>query len=264
MRRTPARPLLVAAALGLGLALLTTAGAADPASDAEFRAMVDQDAKIIQKAADAVDKAANPKEQKVVARNAGSGIKSSALLMATYANDRITGTNKAADAHAAAIRDAAIQIYKLAADGNFKGAAAAAKDLSSAKPAADAKKIDVTKDLGELTQKEVMDNFKKTSQFGTNAEADIIANAKKKGTPKSAADTALIAHRVLAMGELNKVIVKADNAADKKKWEDYNTKMIQVTEALLAAGKKKTSAADLAKAYTAVNASCTACHDDFK
>jgi hypothetical protein len=256
MRRTPARPLLVAAALGLGLALLTTAGAADPASDAEFRAMVDQDAKIIQKAADAVDKAANPKEQKVVARNAGSGIKSSALLMATYANDRITGTNKAADAHAAAIRDAAIQIYK--------GAAAAAKDLSSAKPAADAKKIDVTKDLGELTQKEVMDNFKKTSQFGTNAEADIIANAKKKGTPKSAADTALIAHRVLAMGELNKVIVKADNAADKKKWEDYNTKMIQVTEALLAAGKKKTSAADLAKAYTAVNASCTACHDDFK
>jgi len=262
MRRTPARPLLVAAALGLGLALLTSAGAADPPTDAEFRAMVDQDARIIQKAADAVDQAANPKERKVVARNAGSGIKSSALLMATYANDRITGTNKAADAQAAAIRDEAIKIYKLAADGNFKGAAAAAKDLTTVKPAADAKKIDVTKDLGELTQKEVMHNFLKTSQFGTNAEADIIANAKKAAAKP--ADTALIAHRVLAMGELNKGIVKADNAADKKKWEEYNTKMIKATEALLAASQKKGSAADLAKAYTAVNASCTACHDDFK
>lgn len=262
MRRTPARSLLVAAALGIGLALLSSAGAADPATDAEFRAMVDQDAKIIQQAADAVDKAANPKEKKVVARNAGSGIKSSALLMAEYANERITGTNKAADAQAAAIRDEALKIYKLAADGNLKGAAAAAKELGTVKPAAEAKKIDILKDLGEVTQKEVMDNLKKTSQFGTNAEADIIANAKK-ATAKPA-DTVLIAHRVLAMGELNKVVVKADNAADKKKWEEYNTKMIQTTEALLAAGKKKTSAADLAKAYTAVNASCTACHDDFK
>ena len=262
MRRTPVRPFLVAAALGIGLALLGSAGAADPATDAEFTALVEQDAKIIQQAADAVDKAANAKEKKVVTRNAGSGIKSSALLMAEYANDRITGTNKAEDARAAAIRDEAIKIYKLAADGNFKGAAAAAKDLGAIKPAAAAKKIDVTKELGELTQKEVMHNFLKTSQFGTNAEADIIANAKK-ATAKPA-DTALIAHRVLAMGELNKTVVKADNAADKKKWEDYNTKMLQATEGLLAASKKKGTAADLAKAYTAVNASCTACHDDFK
>jgi len=262
MRRTPARPLLVAAALGIGLALLGSAGAADPATDAEFKTLVDQDAKIIQQAADAVDKAASPKEKKVVARNAGSGIKASALLMAEYANDRITGANKAEDAQAAAIRDEALKIYKLVMDGNFKGAAAAAKDLGTVKPAADAKKIDILKDLGEVTQKEVMHNFLKTTQFGTNAEADIIANAKKSTTKP--ADTALIAHRVLAMGELNKIVVKADNAADKKKWEDYNTKMIQATEGLLAASKKKSSAADLAKAYTAVNASCTACHDDFK
>jgi hypothetical protein len=262
MRRTPARPLLVAAALGIGLALLGSAGAADPATDAEFKALVEQDAKIIQQAADAVDKAASAKEKKVVARNAGSGIKSSALLMATYANDRIAGTDKAGDAHAAAVRDEAIKIYKAAADGNFKAAGAAAKGLGDVKPAADAKKIDVVKELGELTQKEVMHNFLKTTQFGTNAEADIIANAKKAtATP---ANSSLIAHRVLAMGELNKAVVKAENAGDKKKWDDYNTKMIQATEGLLAASKKKGSAADLAKAYTAVNASCTACHDDFK
>ena len=262
MRRTPARTLLVVAALGIGLALLGSAGAADPATDTEFQALVDQDAKVIQAAADAVTKAPSPKEKKVVTRNAGSGIKSAALLMAAYANDRIGGTDAAADAKAAAVRDEAIKIYKAAAEGKFAEAAAAAKDLSSAKPAAGAKKIDVTKELGELTQKEVMHNFLKTTQFGTNAEADIIANAKKAAaTP---ANTSLIAHRVLVMGELNKAIVKADNAADKKKWEDYNTKMIQATEALLAASKKKTSPADLGKAFTAVNASCTACHDDFK
>src|SRR5687767_4820449 len=51
MRRTPARPLLVAAALFVGLALLGSAGAADQPTDAEFKALVEQDARIIQQAA---------------------------------------------------------------------------------------------------------------------------------------------------------------------------------------------------------------------
>src|SRR4029079_5053460 len=101
MRRTPARTLLVAAILGVGLALLGSAGAADPATDTEFQALVDQDAKVIQAAADAVTKAPSPKEKKVVTRNAGSGIKSAALLMAAYANDRIGGTDAAADVQSA-------------------------------------------------------------------------------------------------------------------------------------------------------------------
>ena len=71
MRRTPARTLLVAAALGIGLALLGSAGAADPATDPEFRAMVDQDAKIIRQAADAVDKAASPKSTSSCEGNCG-------------------------------------------------------------------------------------------------------------------------------------------------------------------------------------------------
>ena len=261
MRRSPVRTLLIAAALCAGLALLAPAGAADPTDD-EFAALVAQDAKVIAQAAEAVEKAPTPKDKKVVSRNAGSGIKSAALLVATYANNRIAGTNKDADAKAAGIRDEAVKIYKAAADGNYKGAADLARGLPSAKPASDAKKIDFLKDLGEVTQKEVMHNFLKTTQFGTNAEADIIANGKK-ATAKPT-DTALIAHRVLAMGELNKVVVKAEGAADKKKWDDYNAQMIKATEALLAATKKKSSAADLAKAYTAVNATCNACHDDFK
>ena len=255
MRRTPARPLLVAAALGFGLALLGSAGAADPATDAEFKALVEQDAKIIEQAADAVAKAPTPKDKKIVSRNAKSGIQSSALILAQMGNER-------GDGYGAAVRDEAVKIYKAATDGKFAEAATMAKDLSSVKPAADAKKIDYLKDLGEVTQKEVMHNFLKTTQFGTNVEADIIANSKKAtATP---ANSANIAHRVIAMGELNKVVVKADNAADKKKWEEFNTQMIKATEALLTASKKKTSPADLAKIYTTLDGSCKACHDDFK
>ena len=255
MRRTPARPFLVAAILGVGLALLGSAGAADPATEGEFKALVEQDAKIIQQAADAVAKAPNPKEKKVITRNAKSGIQSSALILAQMGNER-------GDGYGAAVRDEALKIYKAATDGKFAEAAAMAKGLADVKPAAEVKKVDVLKDLGEVTQKEVMHNFLKTTQFGTNVEADIIANAKKaSATP---ANTTAIAHRVLAMGELNKVVVKAENAAEKKKWEEFNTQMIKATEALLAAGKKKASPADLTKAYTAVDGSCKACHDDFK
>ena len=255
MRRTPARPLLVAAVLGVGLALLGSAGAADPASEAEFKALVEQDAKIIQRAADAVAKAPDAKAKKIVSRNARSGIQSSALILAQMGNAR-------GDGYGAAVRDEAVKIYKAATDGKFEEAAKMAQGLPSVKPAADPKKIDFLKDLGEVTQKEVMHNFLKTSQFGTNAEADIIANAKKAtATPDH---TANIARRVLAMGELNKVVTKGENAAEKKSWEEFNTRMIQAAEGLLAASKKKASPTDLTKAYTLVNSSCIACHDDFK
>ena len=260
MRRTPIRVLLVAATLIAGLTCLRSADAADP-SDDEFKALVEQDAKIIAKAAAAIDKATG-KDKKVVEKNAGSGIQSSALIMAGYANAQITGKNADADAKAAGIRDAAIAIFKAADDKNFKGAAETAKGLTSPKPVAGAKKIDVAKTLGELTQKEVMDNFKKTSQYGTNVEDDIKANAEKP-TAKPA-DTALMAYRVLAMAEYNKTVTKTENAADRKKWDEYNAKMISATEALLAASKKKSTAADMKKAFAAVNASCFACHDDFK
>jgi hypothetical protein len=260
MRRTPARLLLVAAALVLGMAWLSQAGAADPTDD-EFKALIDQDVKAITKAADAVDKAAAGKK-KATEKNAGSGIKSSAVNLAGYANARITGKDPAADAKAAAIRDEAIRIFKAASDKDFKAAVEAAKGLSNPKPAADAKKIDVAKAFGELTPKEVMDNYKTTAQFGTNVEADIKANAKK-ATAKPP-EAALIAHRVMVMGEYSKSVNKAENAADKKEWDDYNAKMLKAAEDLLAASKKKSSPTDFAKLFTNLDAACTACHDKFK
>lgn len=262
MRRIPARTFLLAAALAAGLILLGSAGAADAPADAQFQTLVAQDAEIIQKSAAAVEKATNVKDKRVVSRNAAAGIKSAALMVATLANDRIGGTDATADGRAAAVRDQAIQIYKAAAEGNFQAVADAARGLAAVKPAAEAKKIDVVKQLGEVTPKDVMHNFLKTSQYGTNAEADIIANAKKlSATP---AQAALIAYQVLAMGELNKVVVKGENAAEKKAWNDFNQKMIAAADGLLAASQKKGKAADLGKAFGAVNVSCVTCHDDFK
>jgi hypothetical protein len=262
MRRTPARTLLVAAALATGLVLFGTAGAADAPTDAEFSALVVHDAKILAAAADAGMMAKSAKDK--AAKNAANGIKSSALLVATYANERITGSDKGNDGQAAAVRDMALKAYKAASDGNFKEVADIAKGLPIAKSTADAKKIDVIQAVGDLTPKEVMHTFHKTGSpsFGSNAEADIQANAKK-ATAKPA-EAAEIARRVLALGDISKVVKKGENAAEKKTWDDYNAQMIKSAEDLLAVSKKKSTAADLQKAFTAVNSRCTACHDDDK
>ena len=260
MRRTPVRILLVAACVIAALACLRPVGAADM-SDDEFKALLTQDAKIIAKASAAVDKAEG-KNKKVVEKNAGNGIKGSAIIVAGYANARIDGKNASADAKAAGVRDLAIQIYQAAEKKDFKGAAELAKGLADAKPGADPKKMDLTKTFEGIANKDVMDNFKKTSQYGTNVEDDIIANAEKP-TAKPA-DATLIALRVMTMGEYNKTVVKAENAADKKKWHEYNDKMLKASEELLAASKKKSAPADMKKVFASLNSSCVACHDDFK
>jgi cytochrome c556 len=260
MRRTSARILLVAAAVAAAVVCLRPADAADITDD-EFKALLEQDSKIIAKATAAVGKASG-KDKKVVEKNAGSGIKSSAIIIAGYANARIDGKNPTTDAKAAGVRDLAIQIFQAADKKDFTAAGNLAKGLADAKPAAEAKKIDLTKTFEGIVNKDVMDNFKKTSQYGTNVEDDIMANAEKPtATP---ADAGLMANRVLVMGEYNKTVVKAENAADKKKWEEYNDKMIKAGIDLLAASKKKASAADLKKIFATLNSSCVACHDDFK
>jgi hypothetical protein len=261
MRQVSARRALFATAFGAALVLIAPAGGADPA-DAEFKTMIDQQVVVITDAADAIDKA-EPDKKKIVTRNAGVGIKSSAIMMAQLANARITGKDAAADGQAAAIRDKAIEIYKAASDMKYKDAAALAKTFSAPPaPATNAKPIDVAAACGELTPKEVMDGFKTKDKFGSNVEADIKANAKK-ATIKPA-DVGLIAHRVLAMSELNKTVKKGENAAEKKTWDDYNAQLMKAAEDLLAASKKKATAADLQKAFTTIDSRCTACHDDDK
>ncbi len=263
MRRNSAWMLAAMAAVIGGWAYFSSADAAN-LSDDEFKALLDQDIKIVNNSVAAVEKAKG-KDKRVVEKNASNGVKSSALIIAGYANERISGKNQDADGMAAAIRDSAIKMYKAAEAKNFKAVAAAAKELASPKPAMGAKKMDlaaVVKELGEVSQKEVMHNFLKKEQYGTNIEADIIANSKR-ATAKPA-DINLMTKRLVVMGDYNKVITKAENMEDKKKWTDYNDRMIKAAAVLQETTKKKTKAADLAKAFTALDGTCKACHDDFK
>jgi hypothetical protein len=263
MRRTSASILLVTAATIVGSAFWQQAGAAN-VSDDEFKTLLDQDLKIIDQAIKAVDKATG-KDKRVVEKNASVGIKSSALMIAGYANDRIDGKKPDVDGKAAAMRDTALKIYKAADAKDFKAVAEAAKALTNPTAAPAAKKINLAmaiKDLGEVSQKEVMHNFLKKEQYGTHIEADIIANSKKATIKPT--DAAVMAQRLMVMADYNKIVVKADNAADRQKWDEYNAGMIKATEALLASTKKKTSPADLAKVFTVLDGSCKACHDDFK
>ena len=263
MRRISAWMLSVTAVSIVGFVHFSPAGAAN-VNDAEFKALLDQDIKIIDRAVSASAKATG-RDKRVVEKNAANAVKSCALLIAGYANEHITGTGSAGNAKAAAIRDIALKMYKAAENKDFKAIAAAAKQLSNPKPAASAKKIDLgpaLKDLGDVTQKEVMHNFLKKEQYGTNIEADIIANSKR-ATAKPA-DIDLMTRRLLIMGEYNKLIVMPESGEDKKKWAEYNDRMIKAAQALQATTKKKTSAANLAKVFTTLDSSCKACHDDFK
>ena len=253
------RILLLAALISL-VAYMGRVGAADVADD-EFKVIVDQEGKILTKGVVAVEKAMG-KAKKSVERNASNGAKSSAMILAAIANERIAGKDPAADAKAAGIRDAAIQLYKDASEKNFKAIAEGAKAIADAKPGNDAKKLDISKAFGEPSVGDVMHNFLRADQYGTNAEADIIANAKKPVAKPEA--TIAIAHRVLAMYEYSKTVSNAEGADKKKQWDEFNEKMKKATTDLLAAGRAKKTGADLGKVYLAVDGSCKACHNVFK
>jgi hypothetical protein len=259
------RNLLAIAALTAGIAVLSTAKAADVGND-EFKILIDQDSKLINKALAAVAKASE-REKKVKEQQASSGIHSTALYIASYANARITGSDAANDAKMATLRDSALKIAKAAHDKDFKAITEAASGITAdPKPAAGAKatKIDIFKESGlkEGDFEVTMHAFKKPVAFGTGAEDEIKANAKKAVAKSD--NAAAIAQRVLVLAELSKHVKKGENAKEKQEWDDLNIKMEKAAQDLLAAAKAKKPAADLQKAFSAINGSCTACHNVFK
>lgn len=261
MRHLFGRKVVGTVAVILGLAMMSQLDAGEISGD-DFKVLIEQDTKLINKAIDSVEKA---KDKKVAEQRASSGIRSSALMVAAYSNARISGKSAADDGKMAAVRDAALKIAKAAGDKDFKTVTATSKELASAK-GTEGKKMtydELLKAAGkEVSIDDVMHNFKKTNAHG-GAWEDAIKNNSKKAVSK-ADDTTSIAHRVIALGEYSKIVTKASNDKEKKEWNEFNEKMIKAGEELLAAGKAKKTGADLAKAFTAVNGSCTACHNTFK
>lgn len=260
MRYTWSR-LVVGMALLVGLGSVVALSQAAEVSDDEFKSLIDADVKTLTKAVDAIEKA-TPANKKMVEQRAGHGIHSTALYVACYANTKATGKD---GAKAAAIRDVAIEIAKAAHAKDFKKVSELTKELAAPKAAGKAGAIDVAKAAG-LKDDEidlVMHHFKKATVYGSAAEDDIKAYSKKAPTKPEIAGA--IAHRVLGMAELSKVAVKGSNAKEKKEWAEFNEKMHKAAEDLLKVSQgKKVAPADLQKAFSAVNGSCTACHNVFK
>lgn len=241
------------------LAGMVGLGTAADVSDDEFKTLITADAKTIAGAAEAGEKGTATAK-----KNAGAGIRSTALYVAMYANGRIGGTD---DAKMAAVRDQALKIVEAAKKSDFKAAGELAKDLASPAAAGKAGKIDVAKAAG-LKDDDVdlvMRHFLKTTQHASGAEEDIKKFGGKKGPAVKPEVAAAIGHRVLVMTDLTKLTPKGENAKQKKDWEEYNKKMAAAAENLLKVSQdKKATPAALRTAFESINGSCTACHNVFK
>jgi hypothetical protein len=259
MRLFARRSWLGVVALVAGMGVLHSTYAAEIVDD-EYKALIAQDLKALNKAVAAYDKAATDKDKKALVAKSANSVRSTAVLIAFYANARATGKDGAA---MASVRDSAIKLAKAAGEKDYKDLAALTKAIETPKAGdAKAESIDVLKALDKVSIDDTMYNFKKLVSYGSGAEEAIKANSKK--VVASQIETAAIAQRVIALAEMSKTVVGGSNDAEKKEWVSIAEEMDKAGKALHAASKKKTTPADLAKAFLAVDASCTKCHNKFK
>ncbi len=250
------RILLGAAVLAVGICCLETGAvdAADAVPDAEFKLLVDQDAKNI---------LTNLNNGKPAKKTADRAIKSSALMIAAYAQGRM-GKNEADDVKLATLRDTAIKVAKTGK--NFGAAVAPAKMLAADMAAAgkpDTKKVDLIAATGADIE-ELMYQFKKTSVGGLGIEEEIKANAKKVTIKPQLA--AAIAQRTLVAADLCAALKPSDDfsaAKPKKDW-DQDIKDMKVAATALVDAAKANNAKNLQTAFNKLDASCVHCHDVFK
>lgn len=181
-------------------------------------------------------------------------LKTTAMLLALHAQESGQG----------GLRDQALKVAEALAKKDYAAAKTAAAGL---KPGA-AGKADAVNlhekhnfDLAEL-----MSVYRNSTVGGRNMEKDIRTQAKKVTDPKLLAD--LGARIVLVSHYTAKMPAEkaAANPSNKKKWDGYSNDTEKLaaevaTEAAKGAGANNT---DLAKKLKALDASCTACHNEFR
>jgi hypothetical protein len=246
---------LAACILGLEMAV-DAADAADPVPDVEYKLLVDQDAKNI------ITLLNNGKPAK---KTADRSIKSSALMIAAYAQSRM-GKNPMDDARLATLRDTAIEVAKTGGTKKYAAAVAPAKKLAANMAAAgtpDIKKIDLlaatSADIEEL-----MYQFKKTTVGGLGIEEDIKANAKKLTMKPEMA--AAVGQRTVIAAELCAALEPQGGfgaAKPKKDWDQDAKDMKEASTALIAAAKAN-NPKKLQDAFNKLDANCVHCHEKFK
>lgn len=164
--------------------------------------------------------------------------------------------------------DLQAQALKVAEAINKKDFAGAKTAAAALKPAASKGHGDPLK-LAEAVDYELyhaMSAFRAERVGGMNLEKDIRTQAKKV-TDLELAE--LIAGRVASIGAYSKVLPEgraAANSANKEKWEKLTDDMNNLASDIAKEAGKGSAAdmAELAKKFSLLDASCTACHNEYR
>jgi hypothetical protein len=247
--------------LGMTISILAVSEAADLPPDV-LTALIAQDVAQVNKSLENLSKseAAKKKDTK-----SPQQIQSSAMMLALYAQSKISGKEMAVDAKYAGLRDQAVKVAEAVANKKVKDAEAAAKNLSlDAKTDGKASTSPLT--LHELAKFDIdvlMAQYKKIESGGLGVEKDIKDGSKKLNANKDKAAT--IAARVWYTAEyLDKVEPSGgfSNAKPKATWTKTNSDMRKAAEELLTVAKE--GGKPLQAAFAKVDRACSACHNTFK
>ncbi|HET6576433.1 MAG TPA: cytochrome c [Fimbriiglobus sp.] len=191
---------------------------------------------------------------KVPEKRAVPTLKATAMLLALYAQDTGQG----------ALRDQALKVAGALAKKDYAGAktAAAGLKLGAAGKVAPVKLHEMHNfDLAEL-----MSTYRNATVGGRNVEKDIRKQGKAVTDTQLVGDigarVVLVSHYALKMPAERATA----NAANRKKWEGYSNETQKLASEIASAAAKGAGAdkAALAKKLKALDASCTACHNEFR
>jgi hypothetical protein len=181
-------------------------------------------------------------------------LKATAMLIALHAQNAGQGE----------LRDQALKVAGALAKKDYAGAKTAAAGL---KPGAGGKASPVSlHEQHNFDLAELMSVYRNATVGGRNMEKDIRTQAKNMTDPKLVGDIGarivLVSHYTAKMPAERAAV----NPANQKKWDGYSNDTQKLaaeiaTEAGKGAGADK---AGLAKKLKALDASCTACHNEFR
>ena len=227
------------------------AAAAAPALPAEsYKKAAEADIALLKKHIETCD--TEPTQAKRFAPTA----KAVALMIALYGE--ATGDE--------ALRDGAVKAAEAIAKKDFKGAAAAAKDLApkgTGKPLAAGKLHEKAK----FGLEEAMSPFRGSKVGGMNIEKDI-RDAMKSGTADPAA-LQVLAVRTAALGEFTAAFPNdkaKTNKGNEAKWDKWSKDMIDLSKKIdaEAAKGKGADAKEIVKTLKLLDAKCSDCHNEFR
>lgn len=186
-------------------------------------------------------------------------VKATALLMAQTAQNNLEGENSE---KMAAVRAQALKIAEAAAKKDLAAAEAATNALASAK-GGDKKPVELAK-MHDLELYEIMDLFAGSVGGGMNLEKDIRA-AKRTG-PTDADSAAIIGVRTAGLADFTMVLTPEFSARKTKAdWEKYTQDMKQHSiDIVKEATKPSPDMMKVKQLMSALDASCTNCHNKFR